>query len=484
MPITIRYAALATLWCACADPGSGSTHFVGGDADAADAIDAVDDIAETPDVGEVTPPNDACEPGIPCSDRDPCTVDDRCVAGTCKGDPIVCDDGVTCTLDRCMGGVCRHEVADGFCRLDGACYDQGQPNPLNPCQRCDATVSRGTWTSMDGLKCQDGDPCTTGETCLEGLCEGFPVDSPDCLKVDPTPLPTCTTHFDCYPEKVCARTDGLLHCVPPCGSAADCQSGEICTKLPGSANIGYCEIAKSGLGEGEACRRDADCQSQLCAEGQCRTFCLSEGDCLTPGHTCRGIGARGDGRTISACLPDGSLKAIGQACTNGLEYHANQCASAHCDLVPYGTVGPQALLPCAPLCQREQDCGFNQECGVVMYGEFPSVDATPFHPQNQSNPRSAITACYSRNGAVSSLPSGTPCTSPTQCGSNKCLHLIPADPQRYCSGYCATDSDCPASMQCKPDLITLASDWLQTPWITTQGPSLQQQTLVRVCKFR
>jgi hypothetical protein len=491
-----------TFGLGCSDPGSKRYVLL----DSFDASPEVSDVSIDYDIADAESPDaaSACDPNVPCTDRNPCTVDDRCVEGVCVGDPLECDDDITCTLDQCVGGVCRHEVAPGFCRLDGKCFDQGQPNPTNPCERCDSTASRGSWTSMDGLKCQDGDACTEGETCLEGECQGGvrlettscelpdptdPTDPPD--PTDPTDPPdpaptTCATHFDCYPEKVCARSsiDNSLRCAVPCGSSSECLADETCVKLPGSANIGYCDIT-TGLGEGEICSTDSQCESRLCAAGKCRAFCLDEGGCTTPQYTCRAIGALGDGTTTSACVPDDNKKVLGQACTpDGYDFNANYCASSHCDLVPYGTVGPQALLPCAPLCQREQDCGYNQECGVVIYGEFPDPNSTPFHPQNMSAPRSAITACYSRNGAVSSFQPGTPCASPTQCSSNKCLHLIPNDAQRYCSGYCATDADCPSNMQCKPDLITLASDWLQTSWITTQGPSLQQQTLVRVCKFR
>ena len=47
----------------------------------------------------------------------------------------------------------------------------------------------------------------------------------------------------------------------------------------------------------------------------------------------------------------------------------------------------------------------------------------------------------------------------------------------------ATDDDCPSTMRCKPDTITLASDWLQVSWINAQLPTTSAWTIARVCKF-
>lgn len=48
-------------------------------------------------------------PGTACSDGDACTTSDSCIgSGYCVGVPVVCDDGVACTLDTCVAGQCLY----------------------------------------------------------------------------------------------------------------------------------------------------------------------------------------------------------------------------------------------------------------------------------------------------------------------------------------------------------------------------------------
>lgn len=62
-------------------------------------------------------PADPCQhllraDGAACADGDPCTLSDTCQRGVCTGTPNPCDDGVSCTLDRCApDGSCMHEPA-------------------------------------------------------------------------------------------------------------------------------------------------------------------------------------------------------------------------------------------------------------------------------------------------------------------------------------------------------------------------------------
>ena len=47
-------------------------------------------------------------------------VDDDCDGETDEASGM-CDDGVVCTIDRCVLGLCTHDVADGFCLVGGEC---------------------------------------------------------------------------------------------------------------------------------------------------------------------------------------------------------------------------------------------------------------------------------------------------------------------------------------------------------------------------
>ncbi|MFO0750165.1 MAG: hypothetical protein U1F43_31530 [Myxococcota bacterium] len=302
---------------------------------------------------------------------------------------------------------------------------------------------------------------------------------------EPAPSDACSTHFDCYPERVCARwrSDGDAHCSAPCGSSAECAQGEVCEKLPGGANVGFCEPAPSGLvASGGACSSDAGCAAGACVDGVCRATCFSEGACAASGESCAIAMHDGVPRAASACAPAGGRLPVGALCTpdGGQSWNGAACASGHCDLMPYPS---SMVLPCAALCGAEADCGGQEECAVVVYGEAAAAAAMPFHPQLAPPTHDAVSACFTPPIPGGTKLEGEPCAAPEECRSDKCLHLAPGDAQRYCSALCSDDDQCPSDMRCKLDTLTLASPWFQSPYIDAQAPAPSAWTLVRVCKF-
>ena len=100
----------------------------------------VDDATPEPDPGPVIPPPD-CVEDQECGDDNPCTAD-RCAKGVCKNTPntLQCDDGDPCTLgDTCVDGACLSTL----------------------------------------LECDDANLCTT-ETCVDGACVYVAEDAPAC----------------------------------------------------------------------------------------------------------------------------------------------------------------------------------------------------------------------------------------------------------------------------------------------------------------
>lgn len=91
-----------------------------------------------------------------CDDNDPLTTDDTCTDGVCQGTPpdpcedVVCDDGNACTVDVCA-------VIDG----EAAC---------------------GTNNAENGTKCDDNDPSTKDDLCIDGTCMGIPETCDDADK--------------------------------------------------------------------------------------------------------------------------------------------------------------------------------------------------------------------------------------------------------------------------------------------------------------
>ena len=95
--------------------------------------------------GEICIANE-CEPAPECTidddcpdtDIDPCTsatcVDGVCVeGGDCSTNPGCCDDGVTCTLEACLFGVCESTPDDAVCGDGFACDPDNMNADVNGC---------------------------------------------------------------------------------------------------------------------------------------------------------------------------------------------------------------------------------------------------------------------------------------------------------------------------------------------------------------
>ena len=144
--------------------------------------------------------DDECEDGVgctatpnndPCDDNSVCTTDDSCLDGSCAGGtPISCDDFDTCTDDACDPETgCSHTLNTAPCTDNSACTTQdacsegacvGGPAPVcddeNPCTDDFCDVSLGCVATNNDVPCDDGNLCTTENTCTKGSCSaGTPV---------------------------------------------------------------------------------------------------------------------------------------------------------------------------------------------------------------------------------------------------------------------------------------------------------------------
>ena len=113
-----------------------------------------------------------CAEGAACDDGDPCTRADRCLGSVCRGEAVACDapPGVCLGAGRCVAGECLYEP-------------------------------------VDGLRCDDSDPCTEADACREGACRGAPR--------------AC----DAPPPPVCVGDDTLRLYRGPGTCAVDCEYG-------------------------------------------------------------------------------------------------------------------------------------------------------------------------------------------------------------------------------------------------------------------
>ena len=111
---------------------------------------------------------------------DGCCAGDRCLAlgvtqslvacGKAGETCASCDDGLTCTVDSCLGsGDCVNRIDTGFCAIDARCYPAG-PNPDNGCQVCDP--NRGTTRWAEGACIS-----TVAGSGAKGLADGPALDA-------------------------------------------------------------------------------------------------------------------------------------------------------------------------------------------------------------------------------------------------------------------------------------------------------------------
>jgi len=157
------------------------------------------DAADQCNVGTCDESNDRCgtarTDGLACNDANACTQTDGCQAGVCTGsNAIQCDATDPCRVGVCdpATGLCS-EVAkptgawceDGnlcttsdTCQL-GACAGGSSVGCAAPnqCQLAGACVPASGECSYppraDGLTCDDGDTCTAGDVCVAGACQGL-----------------------------------------------------------------------------------------------------------------------------------------------------------------------------------------------------------------------------------------------------------------------------------------------------------------------
>ena len=112
-----------------------------------------------------------CIPGLPDGGAGDAGLD---AAVPCGG-PAECDDSLECTDDSCEEGFCVNDPRPGFCAIDGACWGGGDVHPDNPCQLCQPTASATRWTADDARAPNDGIDCTI-DRCLGGQPSFEPQD--------------------------------------------------------------------------------------------------------------------------------------------------------------------------------------------------------------------------------------------------------------------------------------------------------------------
>ncbi len=172
----------------------------------------------------------------PCDDGNPATTGDSCQDGLCLGAGCQCnqindccdgcniinngascvDDGLSCTGDTCSAGVCQHELENGYCLIEGECYESGDLNPEESCWSCNTDQDSYSWTMQPGGSlCDDDNACTLKDECSDGVCIGSnPV--------------LCSPVDSCHLSGICEPDSGVCLDGPPVDDETYCNDGLFC----------------------------------------------------------------------------------------------------------------------------------------------------------------------------------------------------------------------------------------------------------------
>ena len=347
-----------------------------------------------------------------CSDGNICTVGDNCQAGNCVGKNIFnCDDGNPCTDDSCQPvSGCIHvpnvlPCSDGdTCTIGDTC-NQGlcksteslQCDDNNVCTLdiCDA-LSGCTYQAIPGF-CDDLNNCTSEDQCLGGTCVG--VGTLKCDDNNACTLDTCEPNGGCSNKPI----DG------PCNDGNACTLNDLCF-------AGVCTAGTDmNCSDGNPCTDD-----QCTADGTCdhapNDAACGDGNACTLGDTCVG------GACVASSLVD---------CDDG-----NQCTTDWCDLVTGCLHSPQDG-PCEDgnLCTLGDAC-VNAYC--TGSGAFINCDDGNVCTVDVCNPD---VGCEFQ-AAIGDCDDGNACTVADVCTEGQCLgQAASCDDNSICSDDSCTPLD-------------------------------------------
>lgn len=165
---------------------------------------------------------------VVCKPLNPCLIASGCVpaSGRCKQLPVPdgtpCDDGREYTVaDQCQRGLCIGRVVslcdDRYvvCEASDDCHDMGV------CDHQTGMCSEVVALDSERRSCDDGDPSTHGDVCIDGICVGEEFADPkfmmlgngDCVDRDQREMPR-------YYGDVASETE----CRQVCAQDVQCQA--------------------------------------------------------------------------------------------------------------------------------------------------------------------------------------------------------------------------------------------------------------------
>ncbi|MSP90498.1 MAG: hypothetical protein EXR79_01635 [Myxococcales bacterium] len=235
--------------------------------------------------------------------------------GTCTLKPThnyqYCDDDNACTKwEVCVAGQCYSPDNDCPCQADADCATKDDKNACNGTLFCAGAGGKGVCATKaksavnclagagtcavsacnpatgscapaaapNGASCDDGDPCTKYDECMDGKCSPGPAQckcksTPDCAEYEDESK--CTAPLVCGANQSC--TPDLQWLAPKCAI------GDACLSQACSPKTGACVTSANDT----ACEDGNPCTLDLCApDGACKHSAL-DGDACGPKLVCK-----------------------------------------------------------------------------------------------------------------------------------------------------------------------------------------------------
>ena len=420
-----------------------------------------------------------------CNDGDPCSVESACSAGVCqpstaswcqcKGDADCAklDDG-----DKCNGALfCDVGQFPWQCRVNPASVvncSGGENAP--PCHSVACQAKTGmceTVAVADKTPCDDGNPKTAGDVCVQGAC------------TPGTNVAACSKTADCAALEDGNLCNGVLFCnlaeglctvnpatVIQCPTVDDTD----CSKRTCLPQTGHCVLSPLANGspcdDGDACTAGEICLTGGCSKGKNICLCSTDADCADKddGDKCNGLlfcnkatgGCQHNPASIvtcptvqdtpcrkSKCTPlDGSCALADEVTGTACDDDDPCTAKGSCDGLGACTAGTKICT-----CASDGDCA-KEEDGNLCNGKL-FCDKSGKVPQCKLNPASVVTCptvddtaclknrCQVKTGGCLLTPEpggakcddGNPCTEGDLCNGGQCKPGVDT-----CE--CQQDADC------------------------------------------
>jgi cysteine-rich repeat protein len=374
---------------------------------------------------------------LTCEDNQPCTQDSCAGVNGCVHEPKgegECLDGDACTIgDHCEEGVCVGTAID--CDDGKFCTDDS----------CDGL---GGCTNAPVVKvCDDGDPCTVGDLCEAGDCVGsasLTCDDGNLCTDDSCGADGCVYEVNvaiCDDGNACTSGDACAGGACK-GGQITCDDDNLCTTDSCDVETGCASMHNTQpCSDGDGCTMGDTCQDGGCVAGAAMV-CDDGNPCTQEAceqGVCKSTSMAGDCDDGNPCTEndgcvDGGCKGASVNCDDG-----KLCTTDSCD-VASGCVNAPNVAPC----DDGDTCTLGDVCseGVCAVGD-KSLACDDGNPCTNDACDTALGCIYVPNAEP--CDDKNSCTTSDSCAEGNCIGMgsLACDDGNPCTeDACLADGGC------------------------------------------